>query len=121
VSAIWDVGDAGKVEEFVECRRQLFALRAQVLPTFKLDWLLRDAARETRFLVVGLHGDREAAECLCREHLEIQQYAAAGVTLAHFVNYAWFRSFKWLSRAGFERTRRAPYLRPSLARYQIAR
>ncbi len=77
VNAVWEIQDAARAEAFVESRRQLFALRQQVLPTFAEDWLLRHLGQPGRYMVIGLYGDEEGATRLCREHPEIRRFAAA--------------------------------------------
>lgn len=77
VYAIWELRDEGHATAFVESRRQLFALRQQVLPTFAADWLLKRHGRDGWYMVVGFYGDEEGASRLCREHPEIKLFAAA--------------------------------------------
>ena len=77
VYAVWEIRDPARAASFIESRRQLFALRQQVLPTFAADWLLKHQDHEGRYMVVGFYGDEEGALRLCREHPQIKQFAAA--------------------------------------------
>jgi hypothetical protein len=77
VYAVWEIRDRERAADFVESRRQLFALRQQVLPTFAADWLLKHRDHERRYMVVGFYGDEDGASRLCREHPVIKQFAAA--------------------------------------------
>jgi hypothetical protein len=77
VHAVWEIQDTAHAEAFVESRRQLFALRQQVLPTFAEDWLLKHSSQAGRYMVIGFYGDEEGATRLCREHPEIRKFAAA--------------------------------------------
>lgn len=77
VFAIWLVADPAQVEGFLESRRQLFAVRQQVLPRFAYDWVLQSLDNTGNFMVLGLYGDEESATSLCRDHPEIQKFAKA--------------------------------------------
>jgi hypothetical protein len=76
VFAEWQVASPTFHRAFEESRRHLFELRRKVLPTFVYDWLLKHLHREGRYLVLGLYGDEDGARRLCREHPEIQRFAA---------------------------------------------
>ncbi len=77
VCAVWEIRNATHAAAFIESRRQLFALRQQVLPTFAADWLLKHRDHAGRYMVFGFYGDEEGATRLCREHPRIQAFAAA--------------------------------------------
>ena len=77
VYAVWQLEDADRSDEFVNSRKNLFHLRRKLLPTFRTDFLLRRLDNESRFMVLGLYGDDAGAATLSRQHLEIQDFAAA--------------------------------------------
>lgn len=60
---------------FEASRHELFRLRREVLPSFAIDWLLRDVVDPTRYLVLGLYGERHDLD-LCRDHPEIARFAS---------------------------------------------
>ncbi len=64
----WQVGDPRRAAAFEDSRREIFALRREVLATFSSDWLLRRLDREELYLVLGLYGDEAGATRFCREH-----------------------------------------------------
>lgn len=77
VFAEWQIAAPAFHHAFERGRKDLFDLRRRVLSTFASDWLLKRLDYEGRYLVLGLYGDEDGARRLCREHPEIQRFAAA--------------------------------------------
>ena len=74
VDGEWRV-DPNSAALFEVSRHELFRLRRAILPSFAIDWLLRDVVDPTRYLVLGLYGERHDLE-LCRDHPEIARFVS---------------------------------------------
>ena len=79
VFAMWLLDNPDRADEFISSRLRLIALRREILPTFQTDYLLRHLDNESRFIVLGLYGDKEGAATLSRQHPQIQEFAAANL------------------------------------------
>jgi hypothetical protein len=74
VDGEWRV-DPNFAAQFEASRHELFRLRRAVLPSFAIDWLLRDVIDTTRYFVLGLYGEQHDLE-LCRDHPDIARFTA---------------------------------------------
>lgn len=82
VFAEWQVGGPAQEPAYIESRRQLFAVRRVVLPSFAVDWLLQHLDQPGRYLVLGLYGDEEGMR-LCRDHPEVRRFSQAHPAAAY--------------------------------------
>lgn len=74
VFAEWQVHSAATSREFERNRAALFALRAELLPTFHADLLLQSRTDPTRYLILGLYVGEEGLQ-EARSHPRIRAFA----------------------------------------------